>query len=69
MLSVAFIKAQDANTDSRLRLAQTYEQSGQFDKAEVIYRELIEIQPLNNVFFEDPNFSRLVIDLKQLQSY
>ena len=50
LLSVAFIKAQDANTDARLRLAQTYEQSGQFDKAEVIYRELIEIQPLNNVF-------------------
>ena len=55
MLSVAFIKAQDANTDARLRLAQTYEQSGQFDKAEVIYRELIEIQPLNNVFFESLN--------------
>lgn len=45
-------KAQDTNTDSRLRLAQTYEQAGLFDKAEVIYGELMEIQPLNNVFFE-----------------
>ena len=48
----AVLKAQDANTDARLRLAQIYEQAGQFDKAEVIYRELFEIQPLNNVLFE-----------------
>ena len=52
LLFVIVLKAQDANTDARLRLAQTYEQSGQPDKAEVIYRELIKAQPLNNVFFE-----------------
>ena len=49
------LKAQDANTDARFRLAQTYEHAGQFDKAEVIYHELIEIQPLNNVVFESLN--------------
>ena len=49
------LKAQDSNTDIRLRLAQTYEQAGQFEKAEVIYHELIETQPLNNVFFESLN--------------
>ncbi|MCX6174869.1 MAG: tetratricopeptide repeat protein [Ignavibacteriales bacterium] len=51
----AVLKAQDANTDVHLRIAQTYEQAGQFDKAEIIYRELVEIQPMNNVFFESLN--------------
>ncbi len=52
LLSAAVLNAQDANTDTRLRLAQAYEQSGQFDKAEVIYRELLKTQPLNNVIVE-----------------
>ncbi len=51
-LFVAVLNAQDTNTDTRLRLAQAYEQSGQFDKAEVIYRELLKTQPLNNVIVE-----------------
>ena len=38
LLFAALLNAQDANTDTRLRLAQAYEQAGQFDKAEVIYR-------------------------------
>lgn len=52
LLFAAVLNAQDANTDTRLRLAQAYQQAGQLDKAEVIYRELIKTQPLNNVLVE-----------------
>lgn len=52
LLFTAVLNAQDANTDTRLRLAQAYEQAGQLDKAEIIYSELIKTQPLNNTIVE-----------------
>ncbi len=52
ILLTTALNAQDTNADTRLRLAQAYEQAGQFDKAEAIYRELIKTQPLNNIIIE-----------------
>lgn len=47
---------------NRFRLAQTYEQSGEFEKALVIYRELYNNQPDNYQFFDALN--RAYIQLK-----
>lgn len=53
---IAPIKAQQIqNLDNRYQLAQSYEQAGQLEKAETIYRELSEIQPWNTIYFESLN--------------
>jgi tetratricopeptide (TPR) repeat protein len=44
-----------ANPDDLFRLAITYEQAGQFEKAESIYRELLSLQPSNYVYTEALN--------------
>lgn len=50
------LKAQvNQNQDNRFRLAQSYEQAGQLEKAEVIYRELADAQQWNNLYFESLN--------------
>lgn len=43
------------NLENRFRLAQSYEQIGQFDKAEIIYRELYNLQQYNYQYFEALN--------------
>ncbi|MEW6701919.1 MAG: tetratricopeptide repeat protein [Bacteroidota bacterium] len=43
------------NPDNRFRLAQSYEQAGQLEKAEAIYRELADSQQWNNLYFESLN--------------
>jgi tetratricopeptide (TPR) repeat protein len=44
-----------ANPDDLFRLAITYEQAGQFEKAESIYRELLSLQPSNYIYTEALN--------------
>ncbi|MFZ5948068.1 MAG: tetratricopeptide repeat protein [Stygiobacter sp.] len=55
--SNSLIFSQLQNLDNKFRLAQSYEFAGQFDKAENIYRELYQIQPFNNIYFEALNKS------------
>ena len=43
------------NLDNNFRLAQSYEQAGQLEKAEAIYRELFNAQQWNNQYFEALN--------------
>lgn len=45
----------DPNIENKFRYAQNYEQTGQFEKAENIYRELIALQPWNYQFFDGLN--------------
>jgi tetratricopeptide (TPR) repeat protein len=45
----------EKNYESRYQLAVSYEQAGQFEKAESIYRDLTEAQPWNLVYFESLN--------------
>lgn len=52
IISSSILFSQSQNIDNKFRLAQTYELAGQFDKAEIIYRELYNLQPFNNLFFE-----------------
>ncbi|MCX7874936.1 MAG: tetratricopeptide repeat protein [Melioribacteraceae bacterium] len=44
--------SQTQNLDNKFRLAQSYELAGQFEKAELIYRELYQLQPFNSIYFE-----------------
>ncbi|MFH0733320.1 MAG: tetratricopeptide repeat protein [bacterium] len=55
--------AQSANLDNKLRLAQSYEQAGMFDKAKSVYEDLYKQQPSNFMFFEGLN--RCYINLKE----
>jgi tetratricopeptide (TPR) repeat protein len=45
----------DLNFENKLRLAQTYEQSGQLEKAENIYREIYELQSWNFTYLNALN--------------
>jgi tetratricopeptide (TPR) repeat protein len=45
----------DPNLDNRFRLALDYEQAAKFDKAESIYRELLNLQSWNVLYFESLN--------------
>jgi len=49
---VAVTFAQDADVAARLRLAQSYEQSGDWERAVSIYEELYRRDPANYVFFD-----------------
>ena len=50
------LQAQDNEETGRLfHLAQTYEQNGQLDKAETIYRELVNRQSMNYGYFDALN--------------
>lgn len=51
---IAFTYAAFGQNDlnNRLRLAQNYEQNGDYEKAESLYSELHSLQPKNIVFFE-----------------
>lgn len=45
----------DLNFENKFRLAQSYEQSGQLDKAENIFREIYELQSWNFTYFDALN--------------
>lgn len=45
----------DLNFENKFRLAQSYEQSGQLDKAENIYREIFELQSWNFTYLDALN--------------
>lgn len=45
----------DLNFENKFRLAQSYEQSGQLDKAENIYREIYELQSWNFTYLDALN--------------
>ncbi|MEW6196406.1 MAG: tetratricopeptide repeat protein [Bacteroidota bacterium] len=53
----------DYNIENKFRLAQSYEQTGQFDKAESSYRELMNQQKWNYQFFDALN--RILIKQKK----
>ncbi|MCX6169252.1 MAG: tetratricopeptide repeat protein [Ignavibacteriales bacterium] len=53
------------NLDNRFNLAQSFEQTGQLEKAEAIYKELSDAQPWNNIFFEALN--KILISQKKYQ--
>ena len=55
------------NLDNRFNLAQSFEQAGQFEKAETIYKELADAQPWNNIFLESLN-KNLISQKKYKQS-
>ena len=52
VLSSNFISAQEVDIAARLRLAQSFEQSGDWERAAMIYEELYKREPKNYVFFE-----------------
>ncbi len=47
--------AQNEQLDNKFRLAQSFEQSGQLDKAETIYKELSQLQKWNYSYFDALN--------------
>ncbi|GJQ64686.1 MAG: hypothetical protein SCALA702_37390 [Melioribacteraceae bacterium] len=49
------VKAQDMNFNNKLRLAQSYERSGLYEKAVEKYQELIKIQPFNKNLIQSLN--------------
>jgi tetratricopeptide (TPR) repeat protein len=56
LCTLSLVRAQDQqNFDNRYRLGQSYEVAGQYEKAESIYRELINLQPWNYAYFESLN--------------
>jgi len=58
LLSTHLITAQlKTNPDDYFRLAHTYEEAGQFVKAETIYRELLGFQPSNYSYLEALNIN------------
>lgn len=63
----AFLSAQAIdNLNNKFRLAQSYEQSGDIEKAISIYKELMEVQPWNNQFLQSLN--KLYLAQKDYQS-
>ncbi len=52
MFTLCMNAQENLNFEARLRLAQSFEQSGMLEKAEEIYRELCNSQPWNNFYFE-----------------
>ena len=51
-LSPVLIPAQEIDIAARLRLAQSFEQSGDWERAAIVYEELYKRDPKNYVFFE-----------------
>ncbi|MEO8166653.1 MAG: tetratricopeptide repeat protein [bacterium] len=47
-----FLSAQTNDTNSRFRLAQSYEQGGDFENAVKLYKELLVVDPSNYVIFD-----------------
>jgi tetratricopeptide (TPR) repeat protein len=64
VFSAAFIIAQNNGLQNKYALAQSYEHSGNFEKASEIYEELYQREPQNNLYFESLNRSYV-----QLKNY
>ncbi len=60
------LHAQDQNLSNKFRLAQSYEQANQLEKAKDLYQELYRLQPNNIQFFEALN--RTFVRLKEYES-
>lgn len=57
------LAAQTQATAAKFRLAQTYEQAGDYQRAAGLYRELLEQDPSNTVFAD--GYQRMLVQLKQ----
>lgn len=55
LFSCSIVTAQDTNLSNMYRLAKTFEQSGEFEKAKKIYEDIYEAQPWNVTFLESLN--------------
>ena len=62
VFSAAFLFAQNNGLQNKFALAQSYEHSGDFEKASKIYEELYQREPQNNLYFESLN--RTYVQLK-----
>lgn len=63
ILATGLLTAQDVNFNNKLRLAQSYERSGQFEKAVEKYKELLSQQPFNRNILQSLN--EIYLGLKQ----
>jgi len=62
VFSAAFLFAQNDGLLNKYALAQSYENSGNLEKASKIYEELYQLEPQNNLYFESLN--RTYVQLK-----
>lgn len=62
-ISFSLFAQTDINFENRFRLAQSYEEAGQLEKAEAILRELVNLQAWNYSYFDA--LSRLLIKEKK----
>lgn len=63
VLLLSSTNAQDQNLLNKFRLAQSYEQANQLEKAKELYTEIYNLQPNNNQFVEALN--RVYVRLKE----
>ena len=52
-----------SNLNNKYRLAKTYEQAGDFNKAKELYQELVTAAPLNNQF--NNSLNEIYLKLKE----
>ncbi len=62
VFSVALLFSQNDGLQNKYALAQSYEHSGDLEKASSIYEELYQRDPQNNLYFESLN--RTYVQLK-----
>jgi tetratricopeptide (TPR) repeat protein len=62
VFSAALLFAQNNGLQNKYTLAQSYENSGDLEKASKIYEELYQLEPQNNLYFESLN--RTYVQLK-----
>jgi len=62
VFSAVLLFAQNNGLQNKFALAQSYENSGDFEKASKIYEELYQREPQNNLYFESLN--RTYVQLK-----
>jgi len=62
VFSAAFLFSQEDGLQNKYNLAESYEHSGDLEKASSIYEELYQLDPQNNLYFESLN--RTYVQLK-----
>lgn len=62
-ISAGCLFSQSQDIQNKIMLAQSYEQAGQFERAKLIYEELIEIDSFNYLIFQSLN--KVYIQLKE----
>ncbi len=55
LILAEYFPAQNVNLENRFRLAESYNNAGLYDRAEPIYRELLEVQPWNSIYLRALN--------------